>query len=188
VGLQVGHWRHDQLPRELRWARRGGGGASAAGAQEWQVSLAIARIARSLLERRGIAVDLVPATVPAGYMAAAFVSIHADGNADPSVAGFKVAAASSDRSGLAQGLAATISDQYAQRTGLRWNTAITADMTNYYAFDRRRFRHAIDPRTPAVVIETGFLTSLDDRRVIVDSPALAAGGIADGVWDFLLRR
>lgn len=185
VALQVGHWQHQKLPRELRWVGRSAGGTTFGGAIEWQVNLVIAREARQLLQAQGLAVDLVPATVPVGYRAAAFVSLHTDGNDDPTVTGFKVAPAAPDRSGLAGALDESLARRYGERTGLSWNTSITADMTGYYAFDGRRFRHAIDPATPAVIMETGFLTNSDDRRVIVDAPQLAAQGIANGVLDFL---
>jgi len=185
VALQVGHWQHEKLPRELQWVRRSAGGTASAGTVEWQVNLAIAREAQRLLEAQSLAVDLLPATVPPGYRAAAFVSIHTDGNDDPTVTGFKVAPAARDRSGLARTLNESLARRYAERTALSWNTGITPDMTSYYAFDERRFRHAINPATPAVVLETGFLTNPDDRRIIVDAPQLAAQGIANGVLDFL---
>lgn len=188
VALQIGHWQHERLPRELRWARRSGGGATSDGVVESQASLAIAREAARLLQGKGLAVDLLPATVRPGYRAAAFVSIHADGNADPAAAGFKVAPSPSDRTGMSRALNESVARRYGERTGLRWNPSITADMTNYYAFDARRFRHAIDPATPAVVLETGFLTNDGDRRVIVGAPRLAAAGIASGVVDFLRQR
>jgi len=186
--LQVGHWQHEKLPKELRWVRRSAGGATSGGAVEWEVNLAIAREAERLLQGQGLVVDLVPATVRPGYRAAAFVSIHADGNHDPTVSGFKVAPAARDGSGLARVLNESVVRRYAERTRLAWNPSITSDMTDYYAFDARRFRHAINPATPAVVLETGFLTNPEDRRVIVDAPQLAGEGIATGVLDFLRQR
>lgn len=185
VALQVGHWRHEDLPAELGAVRRGGGGASAGGHVEWRVNLVIARATRRLLLAQGIAVDLVPATVPPEYRANAFVSIHADGNADASVTGFKTAPAGGDRSGRSGALNASLARRYARRTGLEWNTAVTRDMTDYYAFNARRFRHAISPATPAVVLETGFLSNPDDRGIIVQTPLRAAQGIATGIADFL---
>ena len=188
VALQVGHWKHDRMPSELRWVQRSAGGASSDGAVEWRVNLAIARDAQRMLRADRVNVDLIPATVPPGYRAAAFVSIHADGNGDPTVSGFKIAPTARDGTGLARVLTLSVARRYAQRTGLPWNTAITPDMTDYYAFDARRFRHAIDPVTPAAVLETGFLTNPEDRRVIVDAPQLAAEGIAEGVLAFLRRQ
>gem|GEM_PF-6910029 len=35
--------------------------------------------------------------------------------------------------------------------------------------------------TPAVIVETGFMTSPTDRAIIVSKPGVAAKGIADGV-------
>jgi hypothetical protein len=58
-------------------------------------------------------------------------------------------------------------------------------MTAYYAFNWPRYEHAIHPHTPAAIVETGFLTSAVDRAVIVDSPAVAARGIAAGISAFL---
>lgn len=188
VALQVGHWRHEELPGELRWVRASAGGATAGGVVEWQTNFVVAREAARLLRRAGVAAELVPATVRPGYRAAAFVSIHADGNRDTSIAGFKAAPSAADRSRLSSMLTDSIVRRYGERTRLSQNSSVTADMTGYYAFDARRFRHAIDPATPAVVLETGFLSSPEDRRVIVDQPRIAAAGIADGVVDFLRKR
>lgn len=187
VALQVGHWRHDELPDELRAVRKGAGGASWAGAVEWQVNLAIARAAQRRLVARGVAAELLPATVPPRYHARAFVSIHADGNGDLTVSGFKAAAFARDRTGRARALSASLVRRYSQRTGLAQNPVITADMTEYYAFDAGRFRNAVDPATPAVVLETGFLSNDRDRSVIVEMPDRAGAGIADGIVDFLRR-
>ena len=186
--MQVGHWQHERLPRELKWVATSAGGASSAGAVEWQVNLAIAQEAQRLLQARGLAVELVPATVQPGYRAAAFVSIHADGNADPTVTGFKTAPSTNDSSGLAAALNESLTRRYAEATKLPRNPSITQDMTAYYAFDARRFQHAVNPATPAAIVETGFLTNPGDRRVIVEQPPLAAKGIADGVLDFMRQR
>ena len=188
MALQVGHWEHEKLPKELRWAATSAGGASFDGAVEWEVNLAIAREAQRLLQARGLTVDLIPATVRPAYRAAAFVSIHADGNSDPTVAGFKVAPSATDQSGLATALTDSLARRYSEATRLPPNASITTDMTAYYAFDSRRFAHAISPVTPAAILETGFLSNLDDRRVIVDQPQVAATGIANGVFDFIRQR
>jgi hypothetical protein len=57
-------------------------------------------------------------------------------------------------------------------------------MRNYYAFNYRRYEHALHPSTIGVIIETGFLTSARDRRVIVNDPERAARGIVDAVVAF----
>jgi hypothetical protein len=57
-------------------------------------------------------------------------------------------------------------------------------MQNYYAFNFRRYEHALHPMTIGVIMETGFLTSPRDRRVIVDDPERAARGIVEAVKAF----
>ena len=186
VALQVGHWRSNELPGELALMRAQAGATTLEGISEPVVSMAIARAAKRRLEAAGELVDLVPATVRPGYRAAAFVSIHADGNPDATVTGFKVAGP--ERSVRARQLSELVERSYAARTGLPWHPMITDSMTGYYAFNSRRYVHAVDPATPGVVVETGFLTNPIDRRVIVDNPDVAAEGIANGVLAFLRRR
>jgi N-acetylmuramoyl-L-alanine amidase len=57
-------------------------------------------------------------------------------------------------------------------------------MQNYYAFNFRRYEHALHPMTIGVILETGFLTSSRDRGVIVDDPGRAARGIVEAVKAF----
>jgi hypothetical protein len=57
-------------------------------------------------------------------------------------------------------------------------------MQNYYAFNFRRYEHALHPMTIGVILETGFLTSARDREVIVSAPEVAARGIVDAVEAF----
>jgi N-acetylmuramoyl-L-alanine amidase len=54
-------------------------------------------------------------------------------------------------------------------------------MQNYYAFNFRRYQHALHPMTIAVILETGYLTSASDREVIVAQPERAARGIVAAV-------
>ena len=78
VGLQVGHWQAAEVPDELR-RLRGQTGAYAAGVSEVEVNLLVAEQVRALLAPLGIIIDLLPATISPGYLADAFVSLHADG-------------------------------------------------------------------------------------------------------------
>ena len=185
VGLQVGHWKNEELPDELRELRHQDGSRSPAGDREATVALAVARAVKERLERRGVAVDLLPATVPPGYVAAAVVSIHADWSSDSAASGVRVAPSVSDASGRARALAEMIARSYAAVTGLRRIRRLTTDMTRYYAFNARRFLHAVAARTPAAVLETGYLTNHDDRRVVIGQPSVAARGIAEGIRAFL---
>jgi N-acetylmuramoyl-L-alanine amidase len=46
----------------------------------------------------------------------------------------------------------------------------------------------VAPTTPAVIIETGFLSSPEDRRLIAAEPQTAADGISRGILLYLARR
>ena len=186
VGVQVGHWKNNEVPEELSGLKRNGGGASGGGKSEWEAVLAIAQQTKILLEARGIVVDLLSATIPVGYSADAFMSIHADGNGSAAISGFKIAGPRRDFSGRASALVSALYESYGRETGLDQDTNVTRRMSGYYAFNWRRYEHAIHPMTPAVIIETGFMTSPDDRAIIIDRPDRAAKGIADGIINFLL--
>jgi N-acetylmuramoyl-L-alanine amidase len=186
VGIQAGHWRIDELPAEQ--ARlRGDTGAQWGALTEAEVNLAIARRVVIQLETAGIDVDLLPAAVPPDYDADAFIAIHADDGGSRE-SGWKVA--SPWRSSAAsRRLRDSVASAYALTTGLPEDRyGVSYNMRGYYAFSWTRFSHAIAPPTPAAIIETGFLTSPADRRVIVEDPDRAARGISMGVMMFLARR
>ncbi len=182
IGLQAGHWRADEAPRELRGLRRNG--TSWNGTPEWEVNLRIARLAAAQLEALGYEVDVLPAVVPPRYRADLFIAIHADGSNDPNASGFRVASPRRDRTGKARRVAALLQESYGEATGLRLLGTVTRRMRNYYAFNSRRYRHALHPLTVGVIIETGFLTSPRDRRIIVNDPGRAAQGIVAAVRAF----
>lgn len=184
VGVQAGHLRADELPQELAHLREDVG-AAAAGYREADVNLGIANAVAEDLRAAGVTVDVLPATVPPGYRADAFIAIHADGAASPLQRGWKAATpwASSQASRL---LESTIASVYGGQTGLPEDTyGVSYFMRGYYAFNWRRYRHAIAPTTPAVIIETGFLTSPSDRTVIVGDPRRVAQAVSTGVLSFL---
>jgi N-acetylmuramoyl-L-alanine amidase len=183
VGIQVGHWQAKDLPDELARLRTSSG-AFAAGYSEAQVNMEIAKRVVNQLESRSIAVDLLPATIPPGYDADAFVSIHADGASGGGSRGFKLATPWRT-SRASQHLADTLTAEYAKATRLPQDGAITINMRGYYAFNYRRHTHAIAKTTPAVIIETGFLTSAADRAMIVGHPDTVANGIANGIIRYL---
>lgn len=182
IALQAGHWRADEAPRELSGLR--GNGTRWESMAEWEANLAIAREAGALLEALGYEVDILPAVVPPGYRAHLFISIHADGSADPGASGYRVGAPRRDATGRAERVAALLNDRYGKATGLRQIPSVTRRMRNYYAFNYRRYEHALHPMTIGVILETGFLTSAADRRVIVDDPSRAARGIVEAVTAF----
>jgi N-acetylmuramoyl-L-alanine amidase len=58
-------------------------------------------------------------------------------------------------------------------------------MSYYYAFNSRRYCHAVAPGVPQAIIEAGYLTSAVDRQSLIGDPDLLARGIAQGIQDFL---
>lgn len=183
VALQAGHWKAAEAPDEqaglrdngTRWGNRA----------EWQVNLAIAEHAAELLKEAGYEVEILPTTIPPAYYADLFISIHADGHTNTSISGYRAAAPRRDRTGRAAEFAELLMDRYGKATGLRLYPTVTRRMTSYYAFNSRRYEHALHPMTVGVILETGFLTSARDRAVIVNQPDRAARGIAEAVIHYL---
>jgi hypothetical protein len=187
VGIQVGHWQIDDLPHELRELTEG---SSVAGWDEWEVNLLVAFAARDALEEAGVEVDLLPAIVPIRYRAHAFVAIHADGDWGSFRTGYKVARSLMSSVPEADDeLVRLLETEYGAATGMLPDdeTRIGGDMTEYYAFNARRYQHAIDLGTPAAIIELGYLTNWNDRALLTSRPDLAGRGIAQGVLRFLER-
>ena len=182
IGLQVGHWRADEAPREL--SRLRGNGAYWNGISEWEVNLEIVRHTSAMLEDLGYVVDILPAVVPPGYRAHLFIAVHADGSNNPGAKGYRVAAPSRDATGRARAFVDLLRDTYGPATGLRRLPDTTRRMRNYYAFNFRRYEHALHPMTIAAIIETGFLTNADDRELIIGQPERVARGIVDAITEF----
>ena len=182
IALQAGHWRANEAPSELSGLRDNG--TSWQGTPEWEVNLEIAQRAGVVLEGMGYEVDILPAVVPPSYRAHLFISIHADGSNDRNASGYRVAAPSRDATGRASQVATLLERSYGEATGIKRLPDVTRRMRNYYAFNFRRYEHALHPMTIAVIIETGFLTSSTDRQVIVNDPERAARGIVEAVAAF----
>ena len=182
IALQAGHWKADEAPRELSGLRDNG--TSWRGTPEWEVNLQIVRRAGALLEGMGYEVDILPAVVPPSYRAHLFIAVHADGSNDPNATGYRVATPRRDPTGRASQIATLLERSYGEATGITRLPTVTRRMRNYYAFNFRRYEHALHPATIAVIIETGFLTSSRDRRVIVNDPERAARGIVEAVTAF----
>lgn len=183
VGLQAGHWKNEELPDELT-RLRGNTGATGGGKSEWEVNLDIAERTQVLLKKEGIVVDILPATIPKRYWADVFVAIHADGNLDTRVSGYKAAHPRRDISGSAQTLLSSIMESYGNATGLAIDHDVSENMRGYYAFAWWRREHAVHPKTASVILETGFLTSPADRRILLGNPDRAARGLADAIIAF----
>ena len=186
VGVQVGHWRSEELPDELALLREQRGG-NAAGFNEVVINLEIAQQVAAILATRGVTVDILPATIPPGYQADAFIAIHCDVNNDPTMHGYKLARfRHSPNAARDDALIVALGASYAASTGQARDPLPTRAMTGYYAFNAQDFRHAIAPQTPAAIIELGFLTNDADRALLTARPQLAARGIAEGLLRFLI--
>jgi N-acetylmuramoyl-L-alanine amidase len=175
------------MPPELGRLRESTG-AAAGNVREVDVNLAIARELIGLLASAGMRADLLPATIPPGYLADAFVAIHADGAARPTARGWKIATPwrASEASNL---LADAVTAAYAALVGLPEDRyGITYGMKGYYAFSANRVRYAVSPFTPCIIVETGFVTVASDREVIVDHPLRVARAIAAGIVRYLSSR
>ena len=182
IALQVGHWRADEAPRELSGLRRNG--TSWNGTHEREFNLEIVRRARAMLEELGYVVDILPAVVPPDYRAHIFLAIHADASNDPDARGYRVSAPRRDATGRAQDFVDLLHQTYGPATGIRRLRDTTRRMRNYYAFNYRRYEHALHPMTIAAIIETGFLTNAGDRAVIMNQPERVARGIVDAITAF----
>ncbi|MCA9308396.1 N-acetylmuramoyl-L-alanine amidase [candidate division WWE3 bacterium] len=185
IGLQAGHWKTNEMPDEQNRIKESGGGTTGFGIPEWEVALKIAELTKQNLEKEGYTVDILPATIPENYWADVFVSIHADGNLDPRVSGFKVAASARDKSNNAQLLKDYVERAYQKETDLTIDPNITKNMTRYYAFNYRRYVHAVHPMTPAVLIETGFLTNRHEANMLIYNPEIPAKGISNGIKTYI---
>ncbi len=177
VLIVAGHWGSDS------------GAICPDGLQEVDINLDVARRVCRLLEDRGYHAELMQEFDPRmeGYYALALVSIHADScepfpGAVPPASGFKVASVVRGESLVPaeeERLVNCLSEAYQARTGLPLHsTSITEDMLRYHAF------YSVDARTPAAIIETGFM--YNDRRILTERPDLLAQGIVDGIVCFLL--
>jgi hypothetical protein len=185
VGIQAGHWKYMEAPDEIEGVRNNGGGTSKSGVPEWQVNLMVAEEIAMILEKEGIVVDILPATVPPRYWADAFVSLHVDGNDSSLVSGYKVAAARRDMTGQAEGLSRLIEEKYGELTKLPLDSNITRTMRGYYAFSWHRYEHAIHPKTPGVIVEMGFLSNPRDARFLINNPEVPAQAVALALIAFL---
>lgn len=187
VGLQVGHLRSNELPEELARLRTSTG-ARWGSVTEAELNLEIVNRVKPLLEAQGVVVDVLPATVPPGYDADAFLAIHADGSTGAAARGWKLATPwrTSDAS---RALMDAVAAAYGPATGIPEDVGgVTFNMKGYYAFSFRRYEHAIARTTPAIIVEMGFMTSAADRAVLFGQPDRVARGIADGVVAYLRAR
>lgn len=186
VAIQAGHWQSQNRAAEFAWLRDSTG-AEAAGVREVDLNVDIAHRIATYLRSWGIETYVLPADVPPGYQADAFVAIHADGQANRQARGYKVATYWRDWVASST-LARELTDEYGRDTGLPQDWRITANMRGYYAFQSGLYEHTITEDTPAAIIEMGFLTNRTDRGFLIRDRDLAARAIALGIARFLGAR
>ena len=169
VGIVAGHWQSDV------------GAMCDDGLTEVSINLDVGSRVVAILQYQGYEAELLPeyAEELNGYVADAFVSIHADACNVPSATGFKVAhVAASAIPGIEDRLVACLIKEYGRTTGLPFHkNSITYDMTAYHAFGE------IDPQTPGAIIELGFMGA--DRELLTENSYKVAQGVARGIICFL---
>lgn len=185
VGIQIGHYQIEQLPAELSKIQYDTGTQAADGTTELSINTDLALKVASILQQHGIAVDILPATVPENYLADAFVALHVDGNDYSYVNGYKVAGSSFDSTNKSSELAQEIFTSYAS-TGLSDDSAdISQDMSQYYAFNYQKYAHTVSTATPSAIVETGYITNSGDESYLTNHSQAAAQAIATGILTFL---
>jgi N-acetylmuramoyl-L-alanine amidase len=185
VGIQIGHWQTDDVPKEYGTRIQLQTGTSWAGVTEVDVTMEIADRMATLLTAQGIAVDILPTTIPEGYLADVFIALHCDGDGVGVLSGFKMAHGSR-RGPYEDRLMTTIKDVYARATGMDYDVEhVSRAMLGYFAFNWSRYQHATSPFTPATIIELGFLSNADDRYLLENKPDLIATALTNGILKFL---
>lgn len=186
VGLQVGHLDAHLQPDELaslRWST----GGHANGLDEVTVNKEVAGILAGRLRQRGFEVDLLPATIPPGYSADLVISIHVDASPDPTRQGYKSAHFIPARNAREAVLKVAVDRAIFAATRMADDDRnVSGNMLYYYAFNHRRFHHSVAPRTPALIVELGYLSNSYDRRLI-EQPELLAAALETGVLSYLLE-
>lgn len=185
IGIQIGHWEAEIAPPELGARIRTQTGTSWAGINERDINRNIALRLEKILEAEGFIVDVLPVTIPTGYLADAMVSLHGDGDGTGENSGFKLAY-SMRRTPYEADLLRSIKDAYGAATGLAYDQArVTRQMTSYYLFNWRRYQNATSPFTPSVILEMGYVSHANDRTLMTRQPDLLASAIASGIVSFL---
>jgi N-acetylmuramoyl-L-alanine amidase len=185
VGIQVGHWQTTDVPKEYGTRIITQTGASWAGYNEVDLNLDIAERMAKLLRSQGLVVDILPTTVPAGYLADVFIALHGDSDGVGELSGFKMAHGSR-RGPYEDKLLADVKTTYADQTGLDYDAAhVSRAMLGLYSFNWSRYQHATSPFTPSVILEMAFISNNDDLSLLVDRPDRVASAITNGILKFL---
>lgn len=190
IAIVAGHWAAestDGVP-----AVRDSGAVCPDGLREVDITKSVADQALAILTRRGYRTTLMQEFDPRyktdnpDFAPRVYLSIHADscltGPDYAFASGYKIAHAEpSDNETEDSRLVTCVTrsyDKVAVNYNLNFNAnTITRNMTEYHGF------RAINPRTPAAIIELGFLGQ--DRAFLVNRQDEMARSIAIGLDDFL---
>ena len=184
VGIQAGHWLTTEAPPEL-WRLVAQTGTSWQGVKEVDINLDIAKRIKAILEPKGIVVDVLPTTIPPGYVADAFIALHGDGDGTGENSGFKMAYATR-RTPYEQDLLLAIKADYKAATGLTYDLArVSRGMLAYYAMSWQRTKYSTAPHTPSVILEMGYVSNDGDRELMTEHGDVVAAAIASGIVRFL---
>lgn len=184
VGLQVGHLNAGDQPEELAVLRYSTG-AHAAGLTEVDVNHAVATALAERLMLYGFEVDVLPATVPPGYLADVLLSLHSDASEDTARSGYKSAHFSPARNPREALLKVAVDRAVLTTTAfVDDDRNVSGNMLHYYAFNSARFEHAAAARTPALIVELGYLSNPADARLLTQPDTLAAA-LEGGVLRYL---
>lgn len=185
VGIQIGHLDAQDHSEELANLRYSTGGHSK-GINEVDINKAVALALKEELELLNIIVDIIPATVPPKYRADLVVSLHADSSPDSERRGYKSSAFRQTRNDYDAMLKSHLDNAYFEASGLPDDDSnVSGSMLEYYAFNRR-FKHSVNRKTPAVIVELGYISNESDLVFLQsDQPAQA---LKEGILTYLEAR
>jgi N-acetylmuramoyl-L-alanine amidase len=171
IGIIAGHWQYDS------------GAVCDDGLREADITLAVAQRTAELIRQQGYQVDILPEYGAGlqGFRGLALISLHVD-SCIPGLSGYKTAGAVHGLAGAESALlVSALNRSYAAASGLSFHeNTVTPAMTEYHAFGQ------INGRTPAAIIELGFLS--DDRELLTAHQDRVAQGVADGVMSYLKAK
>ena len=184
IGIQIGHLEVINHPDELESLRYNTGGSSG-NRSELEVNESVAYVLRDMLESEGFLIDILPATVPKKYRADLFISLHADSSPDSDRRGYKSAYYKYLRNNKDPILKTHIDKAYFYFSGLPDDdTNVSGSMLEYYAFNHQRFKHALAKRTPAILVEMGYISNEADWEFLKD-PVNPAYALKMGILSYL---
>ncbi|MEK7673959.1 MAG: N-acetylmuramoyl-L-alanine amidase [Patescibacteria group bacterium] len=184
ISIQIGHLLEEELPLELINLGKNGG-AKINRVKEVEINKSVAEKVKENLKNNGYNnVEIVSALLSQDYYSDVFVAIHSNID-EKNVSGFLISAPYKDYSEKGDYLKNAIISEYTKSTGMKFIDYKSLNMTKYYSFNWSRFKRAINPTTPAVILEIGNLRNINDLITITIGQDKVAKGIADGIIKFL---